>query len=228
MIKPLIAIVAGALLSAGCVSGPPPPDLELRISCGLPDDARSLQRGIFHGRKALRFSLDQNDRGHCTADIARGDHNRVELRSRFLGVGQNIEIGFSVFIPKPFPASDAIYIGQFHQSKQKPLILLGASAKQYRVAAGSGLRALGAKVTRNEALFTAADYGRWQPIVMQARFSTGPDGFIRVYGQGKLAFEALGRTVETEPYFKIGLYGRADRIKAPLVVFVSEPVLRVY
>ena len=97
------------------------------------------------------------------------------------------------------------------------MILLGATRQSgYKVMVGSGLRKLGARVLKRKLLFKSEQYGAWHHIKMQARFSRTIDGYIRVYSDGDLKFEAVGRTVETQPYFKIGIYAQRDRIGGPL------------
>ena len=204
--------------------------LDLHVSCGLPRGEGAdgnVTRGRFQSRTAIRFRLDKGDVGQCPADIARGNYNRAELRSDDLPRGRTVRVAFDVFIPARFAATGGVVIGQFHQRGRKPLALLMASDKDYRVNLGSGLRALGASVVRRTPMFGADAYGRWHAIVMEGRFARDGGGAIRVYADGALRFEATGRTVETEPYFKIGLYARRDRIAGSLTVYVTPPELTV-
>lgn len=204
--------------------------LSLHVSCGLPrgeGNGGNVARGTFHGRTAIRFRLDKKDIGQCPADVTRGNYNRAELRSDDLPRNRTVRIAFDVFIPTGFPATGGVVIGQFHQRGRKPLTLLMASDKDYRVNPGSGLRALGAAVIRRAPLFASGAYGRWHAIVMEGRFVRSGGGAIRVFADGALRFEATGRTVETEPYFKIGLYARRDRIAGPLIVDVTPPTVTI-
>ncbi len=222
--KALVWGISGLFVLAACAGAA---ELNLRVSCGLPDADRNLVRGAFHGRVAMRFQLDHDDSGQCRADSRRGNYNRAELRSDYLPRDRTVRVAFDIFIPKSFPATGGIFIGQFHQRREKPLILLAATRDFYKVNTGSGLRKLSATITRRAHLFERGDYGRWHRIVMAARFSRREGGFIRVYSDGDIKFEATGRTVETEPYFKIGLYGRKDRMAGPLTIYVTEPELIV-
>jgi len=211
-----------ALAALACATGAAAAAaLDLRVSCGLPrseGEARNVARGAFHGRDAIRFRLGLDDAGRCPADLARGTHNRAELRSGDLPLGRTVRIAFDIFIPRGFPATGGIAIGQLHQRRMKPLILLMASGTAYRVGLGSGLRALGAAVVVNEPLIRSDGYGRWHAIVIEGRFAREAGGAIRVFADGALRFEAAGRTVETEPYFKIGLYGLRERMAGPLTL----------
>ncbi len=205
--------------------------LDLKVSCGWPTPTganRSLTYGTFHKRRAMRFFLDIDDKGLCKADIRRGNYNRAELRSASLPHGRKLHIDYDIYIPKPFRASGGIAIGQFHQARKKPLVLLWASSKRYWVSTGTGLRKLGANVVLKKHLFDAQAYGSWQRIRMEALFSNNKDGFIKVYANGTLKFEAIGANVATQPYFKIGLYGRKARMEAPLTVFVTQPKITFY
>ncbi len=199
--------------------------LPLSVSCGLPHPDRNLARGTFEGRAALRFVLDVDDTGECKADIARGGYNRAELRSENLPRDRTLRVSFDVFIPKGFPATGGIALGQFHQNGKKPLVLLMASRDDYRATAGTGLKRLTGDIDRGGALFDGDAYGRWHRIVMEARFARGDGGFIRVSVDGAVRFEARGATVASEPYFKIGLYGRRDRMAGRLTVYVTPPML---
>lgn len=221
----LLVVVLGIVLvtAAGPVAASEV--LPLTVSCGLPHPDRNLARGTFEGRPALRFVLGRDDTGRCKADIARGGYNRAELRSDRLPRGRVLRVSFDVFLPKNFPATGGIAIGQFHQIGGKPLVLLMASRDAYRATPGTGLKRLGAEVTRRADLFDGDGYGRWHRIVMEARFMRGDGGFIRVRADGRLRFEAQGATVATEPYFKIGLYGRRARMAGRLTVYVTPPVL---
>jgi hypothetical protein len=214
------------LLAAGGTAGTG--ELALKDSCRLPDPARNVARGTFEGRRAIRFALGLDDTGTCPADIRRGGYNRAELRSiENLPRGHTVTVRFDVFIPKGFAATGGIALGQFHQTDGPPLILLMASGTDYRVTPGSGLRVQGAKVVSRRHLFDARDFGRWHRIEMVARFTAGEDGFIRVASDGATRFEARGPTVRTEPYFKIGLYGRRDRMTGPLTAYVTPPEITV-
>lgn len=219
-----------AVLFFACAAGAGGTVLDLRVSCGLPDTDgadRNLTRGTFHGRKAMRFYLDADDAGMCPADIRRGNYNRAELRSGSLPLDRKIRIRFDVFIPTGFPATGGVAVGQFHQRSAQPLVLLFASDKGYRAAPGSGLRALSPTITHRDWLFRSDRYGTWRHITMEALFSHTPNGFIRVYADDRLAFESKGATVRTEPYFKVGIYARRDRIAGPLTVYVTAPTLTV-
>ena len=202
--------------------------LPLTVSCGFPDRSgmdRNYATIELDGRRVSRFYLDHDDAGHCRADIRRGNYNRAEVRSEFLPRGKKVSISFDILIPKQFGATNKVYIGQFHHDGAKPMILLGAAKTSgYRVAVGSGLRKLGAKIRQQTPLLSSEDYGAWHRIEMQGRFSRANDGYIRVYSDGALKFEAVGGTVRTRPYFKIGIYARRDRIGAPLEVYLDRVV----
>jgi hypothetical protein len=214
------------LLAASCAARGE--ELALKDSCRLPEPARNVARGTFEGRTAIRFTLGLDDTGTCPADIRRGGTNRAELRSvATLPRDRTVTIRFDVFIPQGFAASGGIALGQFHQTDGPPLLLLMASGTDYRVTTGSGLRALGAQVALRRHLVEARDFGRWHRIEMTARFSRGDNGFIRVGADGATRFEARGPTVRTEPYFKIGLYGRRDRMTGPLTAYVTPPDMTV-
>ena len=226
--KPGPAAFAAALFALAISGAARAGELALKNSCRLPDPARNVARGVFEDRPAVRFTLGLADTGTCPADIRRGGYNRAELRGiDNLPRDRTVTIRFDVFIPNGFAATGGIALGQFHQTDGPPLILLMASGTDYRVTPGSGLRALGAKVVSRRHLFDAKDFGRWHRIEMAARFSRGGDGFIRVASDGVTRFEARGPTVRTEPYFKVGLYGRRDRMTGPLTAYVRPPEIAV-
>lgn len=202
--------------------------LGLKESCTWPAPSRNVVHGTFEGRAAIRFNLAPGDTGTCPADVRRGGYNRAEYRGiDNLPRDRDLRVSFDVFIPKDIAATGDIAFGQFHQTNASPLILLMVSGTRYRASVGSGLRELGARLPLRENLLEASDFGRWQTIEMAARFSRGDDGYIRVKVNGAVRFETTGRTVKTEPYFKIGLYGRRDRMAGPLTVYATEPVLTV-
>jgi hypothetical protein len=98
-----------------------------------------------------------------------------------------------------------------------------ASETGHRAAPGSGLRALGAQIERGGPLVEPAAFGRWHAVVMEARFSRGCAAAIRIFADGVQRFSANGATFAADPYFKISLYGRRDRMAGPLTVYVTPP-----
>ena len=49
--------------------------------------------------------------------------------------------------------------------------------------------------------------GRWHDVVLQIKWSRGPDGFIRAWINGKTATDFSGMTMTADKvYFKFGLY----------------------
>jgi hypothetical protein len=195
-------------------------NLELAVSCGLPAPD-SVTTGLFEGREALRFRLSPDDGGQCPSDIVRGGYSRAELRSKPFALDTAVDIRFSVFVPADFSVTGPVFAGQFHQSGAPPLILLAITPDHYRVMVGSGLRALGVVVEQHEPLFDKTAFGRWQDIRLVGRFSRNAGGHVEVHANGIRKFRAIGATVRTQPYFKIGLYGRSNRIQAPLMIGIA-------
>lgn len=194
--------------------------LPLTVSCGLPD-GQAVATGTFAAKNAIRFTLRPDQPGLCPADIKRGGYSRVELRGPDLPRDRSISIRFSILIPEDFNVLGPVFVGQIHQRHSSALILLAVTPDEYRVATGSGLRALGAVVERQEPLFTRQEFGTWQQVHLRGLFS-GEHAFIEVYANDRLKYRATGVNARTAPYFKIGIYGRSSRMAGPLSVTVAD------
>lgn len=145
---------------------------------------------------------------------------RSELDSgHFTLMGQETWYGFSVLVPKDFPIVDTrLVISQCKQTDaSRPLI-----AQRFR----DGKHTLTVESHGKKREFRLPDLplGKWADFVCRARYSTGADGAVEFWMNGKKVASYSGPVAEEAGknafYHKIGLY--RDRMKQPMTIYFDN------
>lgn len=163
---------------------------------------------VREGEISERFELRSGD---CTAtpewnDCA-NDRERSELTQQppYSLPGQEYWYSFSLYVPETykniFPVKVAL--GQFHQrgAKSPPLMFQN----------GEGGYWLDLNQIKEKPRLLIAEKqlrGRWQDILVNARWSKNKDGFLRVWVNGEQKFSRDGANIAQEGpiFFKYGIY----------------------
>jgi hypothetical protein len=160
------------------------------------------------GKFAERFELHSGDCGaapdwnDCTNDRERSELIQQKPYSK---PNQVYWYAWSFFIPSDykniFPVKVAL--GQFIQEDQpKPPLMFQNGSGGYAVEA--------VQLEKKPFLLIAEKdlRGRWHDLMLSALWSTGKDGFFKIWVDGKLKFTHHGPTLKhTEPVlFKYGIY----------------------
>lgn len=119
--------------------------------------------------------------------------------------------GWSIYFPEDYISQNKYtipYLGQFWQgdrgeSGQSPTVNFTESGESYR--------ANGSPVDSDNEL-----RGKWHKVEMHIRWSTLPDGFVRVYGNGRLVYELENAVTANRArmFFKYGIYRTKDNSTA--------------
>jgi len=163
------------------------------------------------GKTSERFEVRPGDCywdsgwNDCATDRERSELSEQEPYS---SVGGEYWYGWSIFIPEDypniFPAKTAL--GQFFQKKTlSPPVMFQNHVGGYWL----DLNQMNGSFEAYYLLIPENEFrGRWHDIIVHAKWSTGSDGFIKVWVNGKLKVEHLGpQTMFTYPiFFKYGIY----------------------
>lgn len=168
----------------------------------------SAPEPVREGEVSERFELRTGD---CTStplwnDCA-NDRERSELKQQppYSFPGKNYWYSFSLFVPASYKSihPTKVALGQFHQE--------GANSPPLMFQNGKGGYWLDLNQTRQRAklLIEEKDLrGRWHDILVNAHWSKGKDGFVKVWVNGKQKFSREGANlIQDGPiYFKYGIY----------------------
>lgn len=173
------------------------------------------------GTRAERFILRAGDCPQVTGDCG-ANRERIEFSERNPAqpVGSEVWVGWSLFLPADFPVPRGgdgpnITLGQFHQRDDSgPELLFNLRRTALEVELTDPTRRDDDPMNPiprfriTEIVPTQALVGRWTRFVVNARWSRGNDGFVRVYVNGREAWSYDGPTTNsTAPiYFKYGIY----------------------
>ena len=160
-----------------------------------------------------RFEVRQGDCGSqpgwsdCEMDRERAEMS--ELKPYTL-LGVPTWYSWSVYFDKNWPDISPVTttVGQFHQRDQSvPAVLFVQKDNRYMIRLES---AKDLYPDKNIVTLLTGDElrGRWHTIVVFAKWSTGSDGILQVWINGKQKLNLLGpNTVNNTPvYFKYGIY----------------------
>lgn len=173
-----------------------------------------------NGTKVERFELRSGD---CSGSDCRTDRERVEkIQGKGAALGKDIWVAWSVYLPANFPRQGRkMYskVGQWHLPKfqgmgQGPNLLFEVSdqclkltAKDSRVADTDPMRPA-PNIFSKCIVARKAILGHWTRYMVNAKWSTGPDGYIKVFVNGVQKWAYKGQTVNVavRPYFRYGIY----------------------
>lgn len=163
---------------------------------------------IREGKVSERFELRSGDcSGTKDWNDCANDRERSELgqQAPFSQPGEEYWYAFSLYVPDSykniFPVKVAL--GQFHQEGAKSPPLMFQNGK------GGYWADLNQTRQKSALLIEEKDLrGRWQDLLVNARWSKGKDGFVKVWvnGELKLSREGANLTQDGPIYFKYGIY----------------------
>jgi hypothetical protein len=189
------------------------------------------------GHGAAKITLHSHDTFEAgkngNADSERDE--LMEARSLIAQEGAAYEYSFSMYFPKDFPiVPTRLVIAQWKQycgedslpcNDDSPVLALRYIGGELLVTQGFGKGRI--------VLFQAKDEyrGRWLDFKVRARFSSRPDGKVRVWLDGKQIVDFQGITANAENqttgypspshfYFKMGLYRNV--MAEPMTVYIDE------
>lgn len=171
------------------------------------------------GRRAERFELRAGDCPVETRDCDR-DRERIEFAERPPGQRKGIDYWYawSVYLPSDFPRNGPINIklGQFHQRGDSgPELLFQFYDRGLAVELSDPVRRDSDPMKPIPPLVEwpltdrATMMGRWTRVMLNARRSTGADGYLRIWINGAQKVSYDGPTTNDAVgvvYFKYGLY----------------------
>lgn len=165
------------------------------------------------GRVSERFELRQGDCGaqpgwsDCAMDRERVEYSQLQP---YIALGQEVWVSWSIMLDPQWQDLSPVTttLGQFHHRDSSTPALLFIQKDGRLSLRIESARSLYPGQDVRPLLPLDALRGRWNDIVVQARFSSGPDGIVRVWVNGVKAVELLGpNTLGTTPvFFKYGIY----------------------
>ena len=174
------------------------------------------------GTRSARITVTEGD------ILAKGDDGkdveRAELDSgHFPLLGRDVWYGFSVLLPADFPVVDnRLVIGTIKQSDWEGSPLLGQRFRSGRHTLT--IRPPGAAASGKPLDLPPLKLGSWVDLVYHLRYSTGGDGEIDVWMDGKSVLAYKGATASDKGvdrfYHKVGLY--RDRWKQPMTMYLDN------
>lgn len=170
------------------------------------------------GTRAEQFILRPGDCPRSTGDCS-ADRERIEFAERNPAqpVGSEVWVAWSIYMPPGTPTRLAtnLVLGQFHQRDNSgPELMFQVLDGQYGIKMTDPYRLDDDPMNpipdfRNVNLVSLASMrGRWTRVMVNARWSRGDDGFIRVYLNGTERWSYNGPTTNSNApiYFKYGVY----------------------
>lgn len=173
------------------------------------------------GSRAERFILGAGDCPASTGDC-RSDRERIEFYEQppAQRVGSETWVGWDIYLPPDFPRQSGnrppnIIMGQFHQyGRSGPEVLFQLRPEGYEVKLSDPYRLDDDPMNpipdfRNVLVASRGSMiGRWTRVEVNARWSRGEDGFIRIYVNGRERWSYSGATTNANEtiYFKYGIY----------------------
>lgn len=163
---------------------------------------------VREGKKSERFELR---RGDCTKtadwDDCANDRERSEVvqQKPFSVPGKEYWYSWSIFVPENFVNIYPVKVcmAQFHQEgSAHPPLMFQNGVGGYWVDPNQ----MGQKP---ELLIAEKDFkGKWHDIILQAKWSKGKEGFLRLWVNGELKFSRTGANLLQggDIFFKYGLY----------------------
>lgn len=190
------------------------------------------QGPVFRGNRSERFEVRQGDCGRqpnwsdCEMDRERAE---MSEQKPYTPLGVPTWYSWSVFFDPSWPDISPVTttIGQFHQRDQSvPAVLFIQKDNRYMMRIESAKNLYPGQNVRT--LLTGDEIrSKWHTVVVFAKWSTGPDGILQVWINGKQRMDLRGpNTVNTTPvYFKYGIYrSYVSRVpyRPPHVLYIDE------
>ena len=159
------------------------------------------------GQQSLRFELRDGDCGYGSSWSDCGsDRGRHELSGKKHKNGSEHWYFWSIYLPDDY---QSIYpavtlLGQFHQDDGEPVLTLDNKGGGYNYE-----QWLGDKFINSFPLLEPIEMlGRWNDVVINAKWTDKDDGFLSIWINGKLAHDYNGPTKEKgfKAYHKFGIY----------------------
>ena len=159
------------------------------------------------GQQSLRFELRDGDCGYGSSWSDCGsDRGRHELSGKKHKNGSEHWYFWSIYLPDDY---QSIYpavtlLGQFHQDDGEPVLTLDNDGGGYNYE-----QWLGDKFINSFPLLEPIEMlGRWNDVVINAKWTDKDDGFLSIWINGKLAHDYNGPTKEKgfKAYHKFGIY----------------------
>ncbi len=170
------------------------------------------------GTQAERFVLRPGDCPRSNGDCG-SDRERIEFAERGAAqpVGSEVWVAWSIYLPPEAPTRLAtnLVLGQFHQRDNSgPELIFQVIDGRYEIKMSDPTRLDDDPMNpipdfRNVGLTSMSSMrGRWNRIMVNARWSRGGDGFIRAYMNGRQVWSYDGPTTNSNApiYFKYGIY----------------------
>ena len=166
---------------------------------------------IRRGKNAIRFEVRPGDCGRNSDwNDCKNDRERHELSQRTNRhvAGDNYWFAYSLFIPEDTPSiwPTKVHIGQLQQDN--PVFwLMSWTTQGYLVDVAPPGRF--GRTLHTRKIIDADDLkGKWHDILLNMRFSTEKDGYLRIYLNNKKMYEYNGKTIDKgeKNRFKFGIY----------------------
>jgi hypothetical protein len=156
-------------------------------------------------------------------DAAGDDDTRVERAELDSGHfplrGREAWYGFSLLVPKDFPiVDDRLVIASCKQSDvSRPIV-----AQRFRN--GKHTVTVESQGRKESYDLPPIPLGQWVDMVYHVRYSTGPDGLVDIWMNGKQVVSYSGPAADPDAknafYNKIGLY--RDRLNLPMTIYYDD------
>ena len=180
---------------------------------GITTSERAKKDPVYAGKIAERFELRQGDCGSQPGwSDCSSDRERVEMSELkpYTQLGVPTWYSWAVLFDKNWPDISPVTttVGQFHQRDvSAPAILFIQRNGIY----GMRIESAKAAYQNNDwyPLVEAKDLrGKWHTVLVYAKWSTGPDGELKVWVNNVMKVDIKGpNTANTTPvYFKYGIY----------------------
>ena len=189
------------------------------------------------GHSAAKITVRSRDKFEAGINGNKDSERAELLEAKKLVAKENVdyEYSFSEFIPADFPiVTNRLVIAQWKQycgGDNKPC---SDDSPVVAVRFVGGRLYVTRQISRHqEKLFETKDVlrGKWTDFKFQIRFTTGTNGFIKAWMNGKQVADYAGTTAYPENattgyarpshfYFKMGLY--RDLMPEPMTIYIDE------
>ncbi len=173
------------------------------------------------GKQSVEVTVHEGDIEQAGDDDTKVE--RADLDSgHFPLLDQEAWYAFSFLIPKDFPVVDTrLVIGSCKQTDVSRPIM----AQRYRN--GKHTLTVESHGKKEDYKLPSFNQGEWVDMLYRLRYSTGKDGLVEVWMNGKLVAAYSGPTAEqgfrNAFYHKIGLY--RDRMKPPMTIYFDNYIM---